>query len=119
MNVTYTDQDGNTGATTGAVGIGAAPAVGRCWRLPFASGDTGCQVITNVAGGTGTAGTFNVMVLRPLWTGRVRVANDGDLHDYMKTGLVRAFDTSALYMLVATDGTNSGVPEIEIELTDA
>src|SRR5689334_23274667 len=38
VNVSYTDQDGNAGST-GALGIGAAPTVGRCWQLPLAAGD--------------------------------------------------------------------------------
>ena len=117
-NVTYTDQDGNTGATTGAVGIGAAPTVGRCWQLPFAAGDTGCQVITNVQGGTGSAGTANILVLRPLWEARVKIANDGDLHDWTKTGLPQVFADSALFMLIAADSTSSGVPELNLTISN-
>ncbi len=118
VNVTYTDQDGNTGATTGAVGIGAAPTVGRCWQLPFASGDSGVQLITNVAGSVASAGTFNVLVLRPLWEGRVKIANDGDLHDWQKTGLVQLYDNSALFMLIAADSTSSGVPEMNLQISN-
>lgn len=109
-NVTYTNQAGTAGKTTGATGIGAAPTVGRCWQLPFASGDSGVQKIENVTGGTGSAGTANIMVLRPLWDGRVKIANDGDLHDFLRTGLPEIFDTSALYMLVCPDSTAAGVP---------
>lgn len=114
VNCTYTDQDGNTGAVTGAVGIGAAPTVGRCWQLPLAAGDTGLQAISNVAGTVASAGTFNVMVLRPLWSGRVRIANDGDVHDLLKTGNPQLFADSALYMMVAADSTSSGIPELEL-----
>jgi len=32
VNVTYTNELGTAGRTTGAVGIGAAPTVGRCWQ---------------------------------------------------------------------------------------
>lgn len=117
-NVTYTDQDGNTGATTGATGIGAAPTVGRCWQLPFAAGDNGVQAITNVTGGTGSAGTANIMVLRPLWDGRIKIANDGDLHSLIETGLRQVYDTSALFMMVSTDSTASGVPDVNIEIAN-
>lgn len=119
VNVTYTDQDGNAGATTGAVGIGAAPTVGRCWQLPLAAGDTGLQKIENVAGSVATAGTFNVMVLRPLWSGRVRINNDGDVHDLLKTGLPQLYADSALYVMVAADSTSSGIPEIELLVANA
>ena len=116
VNVTYTDQDGNTGATTGAVGIGAAPTVGRCWPLPLASGDSGVQTITNVAGGTGSAGTFNVLVLRRLWEGRVQTINGGGVDDIARLGPPRIYDTSALFALVSTDATASGVPDLGIEV---
>lgn len=117
-NVTYTDQDGNAGATTGAVGIGAAPTLGRCWQLPFAAGDSGVQTITNVQGGTGSAGTANILVLRPLWSGRVRIANDGDVHDMLRTGMPQVFADSALFMLIAADSTSSGVPSMDIEIAN-
>jgi hypothetical protein len=113
VNITYTNSAGTAGRTTGATGIGAAPTLGRCWQLPFQAGDNGVQSITNVAGSVATVGTFNVLVLRPLWTGRVRAANDGDIHDYLRTGFKRIFETSALYVLVSADGTSSGVPEID------
>lgn len=119
VNVTYTDQDGNTGATTGAVGIGAAPTVGRCWQLPLAAGDNGVQQVTNVAGSVATAGTFNVMVLRPLVDIFIVVANSGQLLDFLKTGLKQIFADSALYFLVNNpSGTSSGLPNIYPEVAD-
>lgn len=118
VNVTYTDQDGNVGNTTGAVGIGSAPTVGRCWLLPYAAGDSGVRAITNVAGTVATAGTFNVMVLRRLWTGRVRSANDGDIHDMLRVGLIPIFETSALRVLVAADGTSSGISDLAVTVAN-
>lgn len=118
VNVTYTDQDGNTGATTGAVGIGAAPTLGRCWQLPLAAGDSGVQAITNVTGSVASAGTFNVMLLRPLWSGRILFNNYGDIHNMLTTGLPRIYDTSALYVLIAPDATVSGVPSMSIEIVN-
>lgn len=118
VNVTYTDDTGATGRTTGAVGIGAAPTVGRCWQLPFQAGDDGIQQINNVAGTVATAGTFNVMILRRLWTGRVRINNDGDLHDIIKCG-AQIFADSALYMLISPDSTATGVPELTARVSNA
>lgn len=116
VNVTYTNSAGTAARTTGAVGIAAAPTVGRCWRLPFQAGDNGVQLITNVQGSTATVGTFNVLVLRPLWTGRVVAANFGDLHDYLRTGLPRIFEDSALYPLIAADSTATGLPDIDFTI---
>lgn len=118
VTVTYMNQDGVSGRSTGAVGIGAAPTLGRCWQLPLQLGDTGVQKIEAVLGATGTAGTFNVMVLRRLWTGRVPVPNFCDVHDLLKTGMPQLFADSALYVLVAADSTALGVPELVFEIAD-
>jgi hypothetical protein len=118
VNVTYTNEAGTAGRTTGAVGIGAAPTLGRCWQLPLQAGDRGVSVITNVAGSVATVGTFNVLVLRPLWTGRVVAANFGDLHDYLRTGLPRVFADSALFPLIAADSTSSGLPELDLTIVN-
>lgn len=112
VNVTYTNQDGATGRTTGAVGIGAAPTVGRLWQLPLQAGDSGVQAISNVAGSVATAGTFNVLVLRPLCTGRIKIANDSDVFDFLRLGMPEVFADSALYPMMAADSTSSGVPEV-------
>lgn len=118
VNVTYTNQAGSTGQTTGAVGIGAAPTVGRCWQLPLAAGDSGVEGITAVAGTVATVGTFNVSVLRRLWSGRVQIANGGDLHDMLRVGLPQIFATSALYCMISADSTSTGVPDLGIEIAN-
>jgi hypothetical protein len=118
VNVTYTDDTGATGHTTGAVGVGSAPTVGRCWQLPFAAGDRGIQAVTNVAGSVASAGTFNVMVLRFLRSMRVKIANDGDLYDILKLG-AQIFANSAIYMLISADSTSTGVPDLEFEVANA
>lgn len=118
VNVTYTNQSGTASHTTGAVGIGGAPTVGRCWQLPLQAGDSGVQLITNVQGSVASAGTFNVLVLRPLWTGRVPIANSGDTHGIDKTGMPQIYATSALFLLVAADSTAYGVPELQIDVVN-
>lgn len=114
--VTYTNEGGTGSRSTGAVGIGAAPTLGRCFQLRLQAGDAGVQRIDNVAGGTGSAGTANILVLRPLGEGRVKIANDQDLQDYMMTGLPQVFDTTALFMLIAADSTSSGAPSVGIDI---
>lgn len=116
--VTYTDQSGNAAATTGAVGIGAAPTVGRCWQLPLAAGDSGVQKIESVTGGTGSAGTANIMVLRPLWSGRIIAANSGGFDEALKVGLPQIYDTSALFAMICADSTSSGVPECAFDVVN-
>lgn len=116
--VTYTDQDGNTGQTTGTVATGIAPIVGRMIQIPLAAGDSGLSKIESVTATVATAGTFNVLVLRPLWEGNIRVANGGDVHDLLKTGMPEVFADSALMLMVAADSTSTGVPSILAEIAN-
>jgi hypothetical protein len=112
VNVSYTDQGGAAGAT-GAVGIGAAPGIGRCWNLPLASGDYGLSAITNVTASVATVGTncFNVMVLRPIFQTYIPIANQVLNFNYVDLGLPEIFNDSALYFMInVTTGTSSGVP---------
>lgn len=113
VTITYTNQSGVTGRTATRA-TGTALTVGRLMQVPLQAGDTGVQAITNVAGTVATAGTFNVLVLRPLWSGRCRTANDGDVHDFTKTGMPQVFADSALFLAVAADSTSTGIPEIEL-----
>lgn len=117
--VTYTNENGVAAHSTGAVGIGAAPTVGRCFQLPLQAGDAGVQMIESVTGLVGSAGTANIMVLRPLWSGRVPLANAGDIHDLLKTGLPQIYDNSALYVMINADSTATGIPELMMEAANA
>lgn len=113
VNVTYTNQAGTTGRTTGAVAAPAAMTVGQCWQLPLQAGDSGLQAIGNgaspsVVGTVASAGTFNVMVLRPLVdiyiaAGTTPILNWADL------ALPEIFNDSALYCLCKSEsGTALG-----------
>lgn len=123
--VTYTNQAGTAGQSgivlpaTAAAGL----TLGRMYQLGLAAGDTGVQKIESVIvtnGGTAmTAGAFNVLVLRPLWSGRCRVNNDGDTHGPDKTMLPQVFADSALMLAINADGTSSGIPEIEFVIANA
>lgn len=115
--VTYTNQDGTTGRTTGTIATGAALIVGRCLQLPLQAGDTGVEKIESVTGTIATVGTFNVMVLRPLTPYmRIPVANGGDVYDFLKIGMPEVYANSALYYLVTNDSTSSGLPYVGVEV---
>jgi hypothetical protein len=122
VHITYTDQDGNAGAIGPDLPVMAAAGLtlGRMYQLPLAAGDSGIQKIESVVVTNGTtamtAGAFNVMVLNPLWFGRVPVANGGDVHDLLRTGMPQIFDTSALYCLLTTDAAASGFPDLSIQV---
>lgn len=116
--VTYINQAGTAGRTTGTVAAPAAMIVGRMFQMPLQAGDTGVQGVTGVVGSVASAGTFNVLVMRPIWTGRVKIANDGDVHDLAKTGMPIVYADSALVMIVAPDSTATGIPEIEFVIAN-
>ena len=114
--VTYTNQSGTTARTTGTIATGVAPIVGRMLQLPLAAGDTGVQKIESVTSTVSTVGTFNVLVLRRLWSGRVMAANFGDVHDFLKTGMPIIFADSALMPIVQPDSTATGIFEVVAEI---
>ena len=125
VNVTYTNQSGTTGKTAiiSTAQAAAALTLGKMFQLGLASGDTGVQKIESVIvtnGGTAmTAGAFNVLITRPVYTSmRMMVANDGDIHDLLKTGLPPVYNDSALIMMVQADSTASGIPELTLELVN-
>lgn len=117
--VVYTNQDGTADCTTGTVALGVAPTINRCIQIPLASGDTGISVVQNVVGSVSSAGTFNVMVLRPLWTGPVHIAGGGLSQDLLSTGLVEVFDDSALYVLPIPVSISTSFVRLEVEIVSA
>ena len=116
--VTYTDQDGNAGATTGTIATGVAPTLGRMLRLPFATGDTGIQKVESVVSSVATVGTFNVLVMRKLWEGRIRAANDQIVHGPDLTGMPQLFADSALIVVVTADSTATSLPEVVLDVAN-
>lgn len=118
INITYTNQAGTGSRSTGTIATGVAPIVGRMLQLPLQAGDTGIQKVDNVTSTVSTAGTFNVLVMRRLWEGRVIVANSGDTHDMLKTGLPQIFADSALFLQVIADSTATGIPEVQLEIVN-
>jgi hypothetical protein len=115
--VTYNDQ-GGASSTTGTVAMPAAMILGRMYQLPLAAGDTGVQGVTGVVGTVATAGTFNILVMRPIWTGRCKIANDGDVHGWDKTLAPIIYPDSALVMIVSPDNNATGLPEIEFVIAN-
>lgn len=117
IQINYLDQGGNAG-DTGAIATGLAPIVGRMLRLPLASGDDGISQLVRVRSSVSTVGTFNVHIMRPLWTGRVVIANGGDTHSFARTGLKTIYADSALRVVAQPDSTATALPQLYIEICD-
>ena len=124
VQMTYANQSGITATSViSAAQAAAALTKNKLFQMALASGDTGVQKIFSVIvtnGGTAmTTGTFNVLLIREIWSsGRVRVANDGDIHDMLKTGMPLIYNTAALTVWIQTDSTSSGNPELFFELAN-
>jgi hypothetical protein len=110
VTVNYTDT--NDVARTAVLATGAALIVGRKMQIPLVAGGQSIKSITSVVGSVATAGTFNVMLVRRLWTGRVRSANDGGRDGWDKTLSPQMFEDAALQLWVAPDSTATGIPEL-------
>ena len=125
VQITYTNQAGTTGRTSiiSAAQAAAALTQGKMFQIALASGDSGVQKIESVIvtnGGTAmTAGAFNVLVLRRLWDNRVAIANGGTIDDILKTGAPIVYADSALCVVVSADSTSTGLPNMNIEITNA
>ena len=115
--VTYNNQDG-VSHTTPVQSQGTAGIIGRMTQIPLYAGDSGVQGVTGVAGSVATAGTFNILVLRPLAEIRIPVANMCDVQDLLKTGLPEVFADSALFFTVTSDGTSTGVPFVSMDIVN-
>lgn len=121
ISVSYTNDSGTSGRTTGASASLSGFITGRLINMPLQAGDKGVQRIDSVTvGGTvATTGTFNVIIARPLATSmRVPVAGFGDILGLDRTGMPQVWDTSALWPIIAPDSTSSGAPDMLIELAD-
>lgn len=116
ITVQYTDQDGNAGST-GAIAAPAALGIARQYQLPLASGDNGLRSITNVASGTATVGTFNLLVVRPLFRFRL-AANESRAFTMAEIGMPDIFEDSALASMVTPDSTATSTPYVAIEVAN-
>lgn len=104
LTMTYTDQSGNTGATS-TINIGATNfnAATRAQRIPLAAGDSGIRAIEKVrlTASTGTAGNFGITIAQPLAWIPVGAAGVMGWRDYT-TGLpgIPAIDPNACLALM-------------------
>jgi hypothetical protein len=112
----YKDGDNNS-VSTGSVATGVAPIVGRCFNMPLANGK-GVKSIESVVSTVSSAGTFNVLIVRPLLRMRIPFAGYSEQRDLYGTGMPIVFPDSALAVYVIPDSTASGLPEWEIEIAN-
>jgi hypothetical protein len=109
VTLTYTDQDGNTGAT-GTFSAVASPQAGTFEIFTLAAGDTGVRAPTSfIQNNTRTSGTMHLVLFRILAQVEVTSANIGNAVDALTSGMPQIYNDSVLQLLwfpSATTATN-------------
>lgn len=109
VTLTYTDQDGNAGATGTFTGV-ATPPVGTFEIFTLAAGDTGIRAPTSfIQSATRTSGTMHLVLFRVLAQVEVTAANIGNAIDALTSGMPRIYNDSVLQFVWfpnATSATN-------------
>ena len=97
---TYTDQNGNAGATLPSFAGISAGVVGRVdsnltgtWFMPLASGDDGIQKLTQMQCSASVSGTLNFVMGHPLAWGMNLTATLDEIQD----GILSAFDMERVF----------------------
>lgn len=99
VTLTYTDQDGNTGATGTFTGV-ATPPVGTFEIFTLAAGDTGVRAPTSfIQSATRTSGTMHLVLFRVLAQVEVTAANIGNAIDSLTGGMPRIYNDSVLQLV--------------------
>lgn len=125
VQVTYTNSAGTAGRTSiiSAAQAAAGLTAGKMFQLALQAGDSGVQKIESVIvtnGGTAmTAGAFNVLILRPLFSTRIGIANGSVKLNAIDIGMPVIYETSALIVTVMADSTATGFPDILLEIANA
>lgn len=109
VTLTYTDQDGNTGAT-GTLTAVASPPAGTFEIFTLAAGDTGVRAPTGFQQtATRTSGTQHLVLFRLIAQIEVTAANIGNAIDALTSGMPRIYNDSVLQLVwfpAATTATN-------------
>jgi hypothetical protein len=118
VTVTYTNEAGVAGRSTGASVSLSGFTNKRLLLMPLQAGDKGVQKIESIiVGGTvATTGSVNVVVARRLAEFDIRIANAADLQAWDAIGSPEVFADSALFLAVQPDSTATGVPSLGLDI---
>lgn len=109
VTLTYTDQDGNAGASAVMTGV-ASPPAGTFELFTLAAGDSGIRAPTSfIQSATRTSGTMHLVLFRVLAQIEISSANVGNAIDVLTGGMPRIYNDSVLQLVwfpSATAGAN-------------
>lgn len=98
--MSYTDQDGNAGATATIPSFPATAVAGTFVPFLLAAGDNGVRSIQTVTLGTSYGGgAIHLVAYRVLAMGNVLTANLGFSQDALTSGFVRLYDNTVPFLL--------------------
>lgn len=108
--VSYTDQDGNAGASATYTHPANAESVGQMFPFLLASGDTGVRAVASFTASvsSGTAGDIGITLLRRVAEIPITLANVAQVLDGVALGLPRLYANSCLALMVQCSATNTG-----------
>lgn len=107
VTLTYTDQDGNAGATGTFTGV-ASPPVGTFEIFTVAAGDSGIRAPTSfIQNATRTSGTMHLVLFRVLAQIEITAANVGNAIDIITGGLPQIYNDSVLQFVWFPSGTGA------------
>lgn len=116
VTLTYTDQDGNAGATGTFTGQ-ATPVAGTFEIFGLAAGDTGIRAPTSfIQNATRTSGTMHLVLFRILAQMEVTAANIGNAVDALTSGMPRIYNDSVPFLVwipISTTAANFAGQYIE------
>jgi hypothetical protein len=117
-NLTYTNSLGVAGKTTGVIATGlATTTIGQMARLPLAAGDHGINAIQSITTSVSATATYNLLILRPLWTGRIQTANSVIVDNLANVGMPLIYSNSALFVTSTPDATSTGTIAMTLEVS--
>lgn len=94
VTLTYTDQDGNAGATGTFTGV-TTPPVGTFEIFTLASGDSGVRAPTSfIQSATRTSGIMHLVLFRVLAQMEISAGNIGNAVDALTSGMPRLWDNT-------------------------
>lgn len=109
VTLTYTDQSGNTGATSTLTGV-ASPTTGTFELFGLAAGNTGIRAPTSfIQSATRTSGTMHLVLFRFIAALPVPLANVGFSYDVLTGGMPRIYDDSVLQLVHFPTATTAAV----------
>lgn len=111
VTVSYTDQDGNAGASGTIAYPTGTPSVGQMIPMTLASGDSGVRAVASatLSVSTGTAGNAGLTMMKRIVTIPIQTLNVAAIGNAFSTGLREIINDACLAFQVQCSTTSTGI----------